>query len=171
MNGAKTDVRPPQLRATLLFPSYPAGFTCACSRLLSDFGLLATSSHASVLYPIPVCQARCLPLASSRFRLAADTLAVGCMLPAVGEQLRLSPIRVCPCWAKKKKSQSLHSVATGMVMLKLSFLTQQREPQSPRREPPEREPRPPQQREPPPQRERPLPRADPRQSPSQESRR
>ena len=35
------------------------------------------------LYEVSVRQTRCLPPASFRFQLAMDTLAFGCMIPAI----------------------------------------------------------------------------------------
>ena len=54
-------------------------------------------------YVVPVRQARCLPPASFRFRLATDTLAFGCTLPAIWARWGLSPVRVRSCWTNKKR--------------------------------------------------------------------
>ena len=56
------------------------------------------------LYVVSVRQARCLPLASFRFRLATDTLASGCTLPAIRARWGLSPVRMRSCWTNKRKT-------------------------------------------------------------------
>ena len=52
---------------------------------------------------ISVRQTRDLPRASFRFRIATDTLAFSYVLTANGSHSGLSPVRVRPCWANKKK--------------------------------------------------------------------
>ncbi|MBO4905457.1 MAG: hypothetical protein J5486_00280, partial [Bacteroidaceae bacterium] len=44
-------------------------------------------------------QARCLPPASFRFRLATDTLALGYVIPAIRAHSELAPVRQCSCRA------------------------------------------------------------------------
>jgi len=43
-----------------------------------------------------------LPPASFRFRLAADTLALGCALPAAGRARDFHPLETCACSAHKE---------------------------------------------------------------------
>ena len=52
---------------------------------------------------ISVRQTRDLPRASFRFRIATDTLAFSYVLTANGSHSGLSPVRVRPCWANKKR--------------------------------------------------------------------
>ena len=48
---------------------------------------------------------RCLPPASFRSRLAADTLAFGCILPTIRAVWGLVPFRVCSFWTNMNKSR------------------------------------------------------------------
>ncbi len=48
---------------------------------------------------------RCLPPASFRSRLAADTLAFGCILPTIRAVWGLAPFRVCSCRTNMNKSR------------------------------------------------------------------
>jgi len=68
---------------------------------LADIGLLTPPGR---LDPLAVRQASALPTASSRFRLAADTLAVQLTLPLAGcvEDFHLQVS--APCRAHQKKT-------------------------------------------------------------------
>ncbi|EDV00136.1 hypothetical protein BACCOP_00003 [Phocaeicola coprocola DSM 17136] len=44
------------------------------------------------LYEVSVRQTRCLPPASFRFHLTMDTLAIGCMIPAIRAHWGLAPV-------------------------------------------------------------------------------
>ncbi|MCI5707335.1 MAG: hypothetical protein MR298_08450, partial [Odoribacter sp.] len=44
------------------------------------------------LYEVSVRQTRCLPQASFRFHLTMDTLAFGCMIPAIRAHWGLAPV-------------------------------------------------------------------------------
>ena len=78
---------------------YPLGLPLM-SRIV--IGLMLSRQHyphLSALYQVLVHRANCLPPASFRFRLTADTLAFGCNLPTIGAVWGLSPVRVRSCWA------------------------------------------------------------------------
>jgi len=82
----------------------PVGYTSSRSVQvlgLADIGLLTPPGR---LYPIAVRQASALPTASSRFRLATDTLAVQLTLPLAGcvEEFHLQVSE--PCRAHQKKT-------------------------------------------------------------------
>ena len=51
---------------------------------------------------VPVRQARGLPPASFRLRLAADALAIGCALPAAGRARDSHPSETCACSAHRQ---------------------------------------------------------------------
>src|SRR5699024_3704932 len=70
-------------------------------RTSTSFAVL--SSHVAS-YMISVRQTRGLPRASFRFHITMDTLAFGYVLTATRSHSRLSPIRVRPCWANKKRT-------------------------------------------------------------------
>ena len=69
--------------------------------------LLPPHPRPYALYVVSVRQARCLPPTSFRFRLATDTLAFGCTLPAIRARWGLSPVRVLSCWTNNKKGRNL----------------------------------------------------------------
>ena len=52
----------------------------------------ATLPQSYALYEVSVRQTRCLPQASFRFQLAMDTLALGCMIPAIRAHSGLAPV-------------------------------------------------------------------------------
>ncbi len=81
--------------------------------ILTSFAVL--SSYVAS-YMISVRQTGGLPRASFRFHVTVDTLAFSCVLTATRSYLGLSPIRVRPCWANKKR----HS------LLRMSLSAQQR---------------------------------------------
>ena len=56
------------------------------------------------LYEVTVRQARCLPPASFRFHLTMETLALGCVIPAIRAHSGLAPVRHCSCRAYMKTS-------------------------------------------------------------------
>ena len=64
---------------------------------------LAALPSIPASYVISVRQTRGLPTASFRFLLTVDTLAFSYVLTAIWSHSGLSPVRVCPCWANKKK--------------------------------------------------------------------
>lgn len=87
----------------ILFPSYVCPIYLGRFRIVIGLRFLLQSyPHSQASYRISVRQTRCLPLASFRFRLAADTLAFGCNLPTIRAILGLAPFRVCSCWTNKK---------------------------------------------------------------------
>ena len=68
----------------ILFPSYVCPIYLGRFRIVIGLRFLLQSyPHSQASYRISVRQTRCLPPASSRFRLAADTLAFGCNLPTI----------------------------------------------------------------------------------------
>ena len=75
-------------------------------------GLRAAFGLQLVLQPRPPCppdavpvrQARGLPPTSFRFRLATDTLALSCALPAAGRARDFHPLETCACSAHKKQA-------------------------------------------------------------------
>ena len=56
------------------------------------------------LYEVPVRQAKCLPPASFRFHLTMETLALGCVSPAIKAHSGLTPVRHCSCRAYTNNS-------------------------------------------------------------------
>ncbi len=81
-----------------VFPSYACHIYVHRSEQLIGLWLIQQPYPLlSVLYVIPVRQARCLPPASFRFRLATDTLALGYVIPAIRAHSGLTPVRQCSC--------------------------------------------------------------------------
>src|SRR5271157_5038366 len=62
----------------------PVGSTSRRSVQVLGFASIGPLTPPCRLYPLPVRQASALPTASSRFRLATDTLAVQLTLPLAG---------------------------------------------------------------------------------------
>ena len=62
----------------------PVGSTSQRSVQVLGFAYIGLLTPLRRLYPLPVRQASALPTASSRFRLATDTLAVQLTLPLAG---------------------------------------------------------------------------------------
>ena len=58
------------------------------------------------LYEVTVRQARCLPPASFRFHLTMETLALGCVIPAIRAHSGLAPVRHCSCRAYMQRFPS-----------------------------------------------------------------
>src|ERR1035437_9497545 len=91
----------------LTFPLMPVGSTSRRSVQELGFASIGLLTPPRRLYPLPVRQASALPSASSRFRLATDTLAVRLTLPLAGcvEDL---PLQVrAPCRAHQMKKARL----------------------------------------------------------------
>jgi hypothetical protein len=88
----------------LTFPLMPVGSTSECSVQELGFASICLLTPLRRLYPLPVRQASVLPTASSRFRLATDTLAVQLTLPLAGcvEDFHLQVS--APCRAHKLKA-------------------------------------------------------------------
>ena len=97
--------RPPDLPGygAPTFPLMPVGSTSQRSVQESGFASIGLLTPLRRLYPLPVRQASALPTASSRFRLATDTLAVRLTLPLAGcvEDFHLQVS--APCRAHQKK--------------------------------------------------------------------
>ena len=55
---------------------------------------------------ILLCKIGCLPMASFRFHLAKNTLAVGYVIPAIRAYSGLAPVRQCSCRAYKRDGSS-----------------------------------------------------------------
>ena len=53
---------------------------------------LATYPQLYALYEVSVRQTKCLPPASFRFHLTMDTIAIGCMIPAIRAHWGLAPV-------------------------------------------------------------------------------
>ena len=68
-----------------------------------DFDLLGGLILNSSLYAISVRQARGLPSASFRFRLATDTLAIGYIFPATGQIPDFHRLETCAAGRTKTK--------------------------------------------------------------------
>src|SRR6266496_3557643 len=81
----------------------PVGSTSQRSVQELGFASIGLLTPLRRLYPLPVRQASVLPSASSRFRLATDTLAVRLTLPLAGcvEDFHLQVN--APCRAQQKK--------------------------------------------------------------------
>ena len=60
-----------------------ASFTLTIPNSYRALVCFATLPTPYALYEVSVRQTRCLPPASFRFQLAMDTLAIGCMIPAI----------------------------------------------------------------------------------------
>ena len=98
----------------LLRPARPpevshASFPSSTCRIYEQ-GLRAAIGLRPVRRPYPPCppdavpvrQARGLPPASFRLRLAVDVLALGCALPAAGRARDFHPLEACACSAHRK---------------------------------------------------------------------
>src|ERR1039458_909274 len=88
----------------LTFTLIPVGSTSRHSVQELGFASICPLTPPGRLYPLPVRQASALPTASSRFRLATDTLAVQLTLPLAGcvEDFHLQVN--APCRAHKSKA-------------------------------------------------------------------
>ena len=87
----------------------PVGSTSRRSVQVLGFASMRPLTPLCRLYPLPVRQASALPSASSRFRLATDTLAVQLTLPLAGrvEDFHLQVSAPCRAHAKKASSREL----------------------------------------------------------------
>jgi len=96
----------------LTFTLMPVGSTSRRSVQESGFASIGLLTPLCRLYPLPVRQASALPTASSRFRLATDTLAVRLTLPLAGcvEDFHLQVS--APCRAHQKKTRAAMRGAT-----------------------------------------------------------
>jgi hypothetical protein len=104
----------------LTFPLMPVGSTSRRSVQVLGFASIGPLTPPCRLYPLPVRQASVLPTASSRFRLATDTLAVQLTLPLAGcvEDFHLQVS--APCRAhQEKRGDSLSPHSRSLV----SFFT------------------------------------------------
>src|SRR5271166_1225861 len=81
----------------------PVGSTSQRSVQELGFASIGLLTPPCRLYPLPVRQASALPTASSRFRLATDTLAVQLTLPLAGcvEDFHLQVSAPCRAHAEK----------------------------------------------------------------------
>jgi hypothetical protein len=75
-------------------------------------------------YVISVRQTGSLPPASFRFRLAADTLALGYVLGTIYLHSGLSPVRLRPCWAHTKKGWG-NKISPAFIIQSWSLLKKQ----------------------------------------------
>src|ERR1035441_1191458 len=103
----------------LTFTLIPVGSTSRHSVQELGFASICPLTPPCRLYPLPVRQASALPTASSRFRLATDTLAVQLTLPLAGcvEDFHLQVN--APCRAQKKQAQPWP--AGPVIAIYLSF--------------------------------------------------
>ena len=87
----------------LTFTLMPVGSTSRRSVQVQGFASIGPLTPPCRLYPLPVRQASALPTASSRFRLATDTLAVQLTLPLAGCVGDSHPQVSEPCRAHQKE--------------------------------------------------------------------
>ncbi len=113
--------RPPDLPGYCAhtFTLMPVGSTSCRSVQVSGFDDIGRLTPPPRLYPLPVRQASALPTASSRFRIAPDTLAVRLTLPPVRRVMDLHHQVGAPCRAHKQKGTAvavpLQSVRTTWI--------------------------------------------------------
>src|ERR1022692_1803430 len=93
----------------------PVGSTSRRSVQVLGFASLRPLTPPCRLYPLPVRQASALPPASSRFRLATDTLAVRLTLPLAGcvEDFHLQVSAPCRAHTKKAREGSRAGTEDG----------------------------------------------------------
>jgi hypothetical protein len=97
----------------LTFTLMPVGSTSPRSVQEPGFASIGPLTPLCRLYPLPVRQASALPPASSRFRLATDTLAVQLTLPLAGRVRDFHPQVSAPCRAHQRKGPA---VAPGLTV-------------------------------------------------------
>ena len=78
---------------------YPLGLLSAVRIVIGLLLLVQHCPRLPAFYQVLVHRANRLPPASFRFRLTADTLALGCNLPTIRAVWGLAPVRVRSCWA------------------------------------------------------------------------
>jgi len=102
----------------------PVGSTSRRSVQVLGFASIGPLTPPCRLYPLPVRQASALPTASSRFRLATDTLAVRLTLPLAGcvEDFHLQVSAPCRAHRKKRLGKTpsrFHRSVTSLFTTKL----------------------------------------------------
>ena len=89
------------LEGKVIIQTYnPDNFAIECSQK-QNYELFTIQQSRDDSKLAPPCQ---MP-ASFRFRLAADTLAFGCILPTIRAVWGLVPFRVCSFWTNMNKSR------------------------------------------------------------------
>src|ERR1035441_5314110 len=84
----------------------PVGYTSRRSVQVLGFAYICPLTPPCRLYPLAIRQASALPTASSRFRLATDTLAVQLTLPLAGCVGDFHPQVSAPCRPHKTNAPS-----------------------------------------------------------------